>query len=64
MESYRNPYQYVLTTVTFSDRPSGTIATMALKYTAGRSQDEYPHVARTIRENTYMDDVIFSVGNV
>ena len=34
MNSCRDPDQYVLNTVTFGDRPSGTIATMALRYTA------------------------------
>ena len=64
MNSCRDPDQYVLNTVTFGRRPSGTIATMALRYTADMNQDEYPYVARIIRKNTYMDDIIFSVADV
>lgn len=63
MNTCRDPDQYVLTAVTFGDRPSGTIATMALMYTAEMYQDEYPYVTKAIRENAYMDDIIFSVAN-
>lgn len=61
MNTSREPDHFMLTSVTFGDRPSGTIAVMALRYTAEMNGEKFPHVAKLIEENTYMDDVIKSV---
>lgn len=37
---------------------------MTSRYTAEMNQDEYSYVTRIIRENTYLDDIIFSVADV
>ena len=45
----------------FGDRPSGTIATVALRKTAEMGQEQYPEAAKIIKDNTYVDDIIESV---
>ena len=37
------------------DKPSGTIATVALRKTAEMRADKFPEAAQVIKENTYMD---------
>jgi len=49
--------------VSFGDKPSGAIATVALRKTAEMNEEEYPKAAKTITDNTYMDDIIASVNN-
>lgn len=44
----RMPDHYALTSVTFGDRPSGAISTMALQMTAEMFQTEYPEAAELI----------------
>lgn len=61
MNNSREPDHFMLTSVTFGDRPSGAIAVMALRYTAEMSGEKFPQVAELIKENTYVDDVIKSV---
>ena len=51
------PDVFVLTTVTFGDRPAGTIAAVALKKTAEMHKDEHPIAANIIQTNTYVDDI-------
>ena len=41
----------------------GTIATVALRKTAKMAQEKYPQEAKIVRDNTYMDDIIESVGD-
>ena len=41
----------------------GTIATVALRKTAEMAQEKYPQEAKIVRDNTYMDDIIESVGD-
>ena len=57
----RPPDTYVIQRVSFGNKPSGTIATVALRKTAEMGQDKYPKAAKVIEENTYMDNVIESV---
>lgn len=47
--------------VSFRDKPSGTIATIALRKTAEMGADKYSEAAQVIKENTYKDDIIESV---
>ena len=58
-----SPDTYVMTAVSFGDKPAGTIATLALRKTAEMGQEEFPEAARAIIRNTYMDDVITSVNS-
>ena len=61
MNIKRPPDTYVIQRVSFGDKPSGTIATVALRKTAEMGRHNYPKAAKVIEENTYMDDVIESV---
>ncbi|KAK3105008.1 hypothetical protein FSP39_015108 [Pinctada imbricata] len=63
MDASRDPDHYVLRTVTFGDRPSGAIATMALRNTAKLLEEEYPEACGVILENSYVDDILFSVSS-
>ena len=63
MNIKRLPDTYVIQRVSFGDKPSGTIATVALRKTAEMGRHKYPKAAKVIEENTYMDDVIESVAD-
>ena len=45
MDRTRQPDTYVIQRVSFGDKPSGTIATVALRKTAEMGQDKYPKAA-------------------
>ncbi|XP_076028384.1 uncharacterized protein LOC143017480 [Oratosquilla oratoria] len=57
------PEHYIMTRVTFGDRPSGIIATLALRHTAEKYASEYPAAAKMIMRNTYVDDMVQSVNS-
>ena len=59
----RSPDQYVLTTVTFGDKPSSTIATLALRHTVEKFGGEFPEVQDMIINNAYVDDIPYSTDN-
>ena len=61
METTREPDTYVIQRVSFGDKPSGAIATVALRKTAEMGEDQFPEATRVILNNTYMDDIIESV---
>ena len=56
-ETDRKPDVYVLTTVTFGDRPAGSIAATALKKTAELGKEQFPEAATIIDRNIYVDDI-------
>ena len=58
MNKWKEPDTYVIQRVSFGERPSGTIATIALRKTAEMGPDRYPQAI--IRDNTYMDDILVS----
>ena len=58
MDQTKKPDHYILTRVTFGDRPSGAVATVALHKTAEMSIDTHPHVYEVIVSNTYVDDIL------
>ena len=60
MDSTREPDTYIMLRVSFGDKPSATIATVALRKTAEMSREKYPEAADIIQRNTYMDDIIES----
>ena len=55
------PEVYVITVVNMGDRPSGTIATVALHKTAQISEHQFPQEADIIINSSYMDDISDSV---
>ena len=63
MDARKEPDTYVIQRVSSGDRPSGTIATVALRKTAEMAQEKYSEEAKIIRDNTYMDDIIENVGD-
>ena len=61
MDTGRPPDTYVIQRVSFVDKLSGTIATVALRKTAEMEAGKYTEAAQVIKENTYVDDIIESV---
>ena len=58
----REPIHYKLKTVTFGDKPSGSIAMLVLRKTAEMSVD-FPLASQIISEDSYVDDIISSVSS-
>ena len=58
MEVDKPPEHYALTTVTFGDRPSSVLATVAMQFTARMQQSEYPDVVEVVKRDTYVDDLL------
>lgn len=63
LETDREPDTYVKKVLTFGDRPSPAMATVALRKTAQLKEDEAPKAAEAIIKNTYMDDICDSVDS-
>ena len=61
MDMRRRPDVYKITRVSFGDKPAGSIAALALKKTAQMSEEEFPEASTTIRDNTYVDDILGSL---
>ena len=61
MEKTKEPDTYVIQRVSFGDKPSGVIATVALRKTAEMAKNHFPEAAQIILNSTYMDDIIESV---
>ena len=59
----RNPDIYTLTSVSFGDRPAGSIATTALMKTAEMGQITYPRAAEMVINNSYVDDLLDSFSD-
>ena len=57
MNVCEEPDTYVIQRVSFGDKPSATIATVALRKTAQMGKEVRPEATRIILENTYMDDI-------
>ncbi|XP_068675679.1 uncharacterized protein [Montipora foliosa] len=64
MDMSKEPDTYVIQRVSFGDKPSGTIATLALRKTAEMASQDYPAAAKIIQSNTYMDDIIESTKDL
>ena len=64
MDTTREPDTYVVQRVSFGVKPSGTIATVALRKTAEMVKENYPKASELLINNTCMDDIINSVDNV
>ena len=61
MDTSRTVDQYVLTSVTFGDRPSGAIPTSAMRMTANLYEEEYLDAAKLVRDGSYVDNLLGSV---
>ena len=64
MVTDRAPDTYVIQRVSFGDKSSATIATMALSKTAEMGSEQYPDAAKIVKYNTYMDDIIESTTDL
>ena len=59
-ETNREPDHLVLTRVTFGDKPSGAIATIAMRETAEMSKVTHPEECKVIKNDSYVDDILSS----
>ena len=57
------PSTYAMTAVNMGDRPSATIAQIALRKSAEMSKESFPRAAEIIIESTYMDDITASTNS-
>ncbi|XP_068761870.1 uncharacterized protein [Montipora capricornis] len=64
MEIDRKPDTYVKTVLTFGDKPAPAMAQIALRKTAAEGENHSPSAAKTLKENSYMDDILDSVQTV
>ena len=64
MEIEREPNVYVITSVSFGDKPAGNIATLALRKAAEMGKKAYSKAANAIQNSTYVDDIIDSVDSL
>ena len=54
---------YVITVVNMGDRPSGAIATFALRKTAQMGSQSFPEEAEIVQDSSYVDDIVGSVNS-
>ena len=64
MDTYRDPDTFIVQTVSFGDKPAGTIATVALRKTGDMREKDFPEAAKIVKNNSYMDDILDSVNTV
>lgn len=64
MDVTREPETYVIQRVSFENKPSGNIATVALRKTAEMAEEKYPKASELLIKNTYMDHLINSADNL
>ena len=60
LDTTRPPDTYIMTSVSFGDKPAGNIAVTALKKTAEMGKDDYPLASKVVLKNIYVDDIITS----
>ena len=64
LETEREPDVYVKTVLTFGDKPAPAMAQSALRKTAVEALETHPEAAKTLLENSYVDDICYSVSTV
>ena len=64
MNVSKPPDHYIMTSVTFGDKPSGVIAMMALKKTVEMHESKFPEVKNVVCKNSYVDDIVHSCDNM
>lgn len=52
------------TVMTFRDKPAPAMAQIALRKTAEEGESLGPHAAKTLKNNSYMDDILDSIHTV
>lgn len=52
------------TVLTFRDKPAPAMAQIALRKTAEEGESLSPHAAKTLKNNSYMDDILDSIHTV
>ena len=57
METEREPDVYVKLVLTFGDKPAPAMAQISLQKTAEENLVSHPQAAKTIKEDSYMDDM-------
>ena len=62
MDTYRDPDTFIVQTVSFGDKPAGTIPTVALRKTADMREKDFPAAAKIVKNNSYMDGILDSVN--
>ena len=62
-DSTKPPDTYVITVVNIGDKPSGVIATVALRKTASMGKDQFPNEYRIVTDSSYVDDITSSVSS-
>ncbi len=62
LETDRPPDIYAMNVFTFGDKPAPVMAQIALQKTAEEGESINPEAARTIKDSTYMDDILDSVN--
>ena len=61
---HTTPSTYVMTRISFGDRPAGIIANLALRKTGELGKEQYPRAYDTITRNAYVDDIIDSSEDI
>ena len=64
LETEREPDVYVKTVLTFGDKPAAAMAQIALRKTADEAVETHTEAAKTLLENSYVDDICDSVSTV
>ena len=64
LDILRPPDTYVMTSVSFGDKPAGNIAIAVLHKTAEMGKERFPKAASTVIDNTYIDDIIDSYDDL
>ena len=68
MEKFRDgqgePDVYVKTVLTFGDKPAPAMAQIAVRKTADEAVETHPEAAKTLLENSYVNDICDSVSTV
>ena len=64
MEIGKEPDVYVKTVLTFGNKPAPAMAQIALQKTTEENVASHPQAEKTIKENTYMDDICDSEETV
>ena len=64
MKTDREPDTYVKTVLTFGDKPAPAMAQITLRKTAEEGESLSPHAAKTLKNNSYLHDILDSVHTV
>ncbi|XP_057294660.1 uncharacterized protein LOC130623195 [Hydractinia symbiolongicarpus] len=63
LQTDKEPNTYAMTAVNFGDKPSATMAMVALRKTAEKQRQNYPISCKAIIDNSYMDDITDNADN-